>query len=73
MATWIYTKVLQQRAEREGWGIFNDGEVQRLDDDDAGRGFLLKNDRAAVKLARKAGVPVDWAGYLTCGELEYES
>ena len=40
--TFIFTHALHARAEMEGWGIFNDAEVQRLDDDDAGRGFVLR-------------------------------
>lgn len=67
-----YTRDLQERAEKEGWGIFNDAEIQRLDDDDAGRGYILKNDRAATRLAKLAGVPVDRNGYLTCDRLVWD-
>jgi len=65
------TPDLQARAEREGWGIFNDAEVQRLDDDDANRGYVLADDQAAVTLARAAGVPVLDDGTLDCDELRY--
>ena len=65
------TPDLQARAEREGWGIFNDAEVQRLDDDDANRGYVLADDQAAVKLARAAGVPVLDDGTLDCDDLRY--
>jgi len=66
-----FPRALRARAEREGWGIFNDTEVQRLDDDDAGRGYLLPDDAAAVQLARLAGVPVRDDGTLDCDALRY--
>jgi hypothetical protein len=69
---WTYTRELHQRATREGWGIFNDSEIQRLDDDDANRGFVLPNDDIAITLARAAGVPVKDDGTLDCDELRYE-
>lgn len=70
--TFVYTRALHRRAEREGWGIFNDREVQRLDDDDADRGYLLKDDDEAIALARAAGVPVLDDGALDCDELQDE-
>ena len=72
MRKWTYTRRLQRRAEREGWGIFNDAEVQRLDSPDNGKD-PLSSDADAVRLAQRAGVPVDDAGYLTCQVLEYEA
>ena len=72
MRKWKYTRRLQRRAEREGWGIFNDAEVQRLDSRDDGHD-PLPDDDTAVRLARRAGVPVNAAGYLTCEILEYEA
>lgn len=69
---WKYTRRLHRRATREGWGIFNDAEVQRLDSRDDGND-PLPDDDTAVRLARRAGVPVNEAGYLTCEILEYES
>jgi hypothetical protein len=68
---WTFTRALHARAEREGWGIFNDAQVQRIDDRDTGED-PLPDDNAAMALARAAGVPVDDDGYLTCDELKYE-
>lgn len=67
--SFTFTQELHQRAEREGWGIFNDSEVQRLDDDDVGRGYLLADDDEAIVLARAAGVPVKDEGTLDCERL----
>lgn len=67
MKPYIWTEKRQQRAEAEGWGIFDSGrgtEVQRIDSPDDGRD-PLPDDDAAVTLARKMGVPVNKRGEVT--------
>lgn len=76
MTPWIYTRELQQRAEQEGWGIFDSSargpEVERIDSPDNGND-PLPNDDAAIVLALAAGVPCSPIDGTIQGEWEYES